>query len=192
MADLTQIGKNIRLYRMREGLTQRALADNVLVSFQAISAWERGMSVPDLENAVRLANYFGVPVDALFAESESSCLVGIDGGGTHSTAAAAWPDGRIAAVTDVVGSILVHRHNHSRVAVLPVNARKIPLSYFSYGEYLVNFLFAKCSLGVFGSYVEYTHVTCVSLNYSSVVNYEFRARPVNVCHNKRRSGQILN
>lgn len=84
MADLTQIGKNIRTYRMREGLTQRALADNVLVSFQAISAWERGLSVPDLENAIRLANYFGVSVDALFAESERSLLVGIDGGGTKT------------------------------------------------------------------------------------------------------------
>ena len=52
MADLTQIGKNIRNYRIRKGLTQRALADDVMVSFQAISAWERGLSVPDLENAV--------------------------------------------------------------------------------------------------------------------------------------------
>lgn len=84
MADLTQIGKNIRTYRMKEGLTQRALADNVLVSFQAISAWERGLSVPDLENAIRLADYFGVSVDALFAESEQSLLVGIDGGGTKT------------------------------------------------------------------------------------------------------------
>jgi len=84
MADLTQIGKNIRAYRIKEGLTQRALADNVLVSFQAISAWERGLSVPDLENAIRLANYFGVSVDALFAESEKTLLVGIDGGGTKT------------------------------------------------------------------------------------------------------------
>ena len=84
MADLTQIGKNIRLYRMRQGLTQRALADDVMVSFQAISAWERGMSVPDLENAIRLANYFGISVDALFADSDKSLLVGIDGGGTKT------------------------------------------------------------------------------------------------------------
>lgn len=84
MADLAQIGKNIRNYRIREGLTQRALADNVMVSFQAISAWERGLSVPDLENAIRLANYFGVSVDALFAESEKTLLVGIDGGGTKT------------------------------------------------------------------------------------------------------------
>ena len=84
MADLTQIGKNIRTYRLRQGLTQRALADNVMVSFQAISAWERGLSVPDLENAIRLANYFGVSIDALFAESEKTLLVGIDGGGTKT------------------------------------------------------------------------------------------------------------
>ena len=71
MADLTRIGKNIKSYRMRQGLTQRALADDLLVSFQAISSWERGLSVPDLENALRIANYFGVPMDALFAESDS-------------------------------------------------------------------------------------------------------------------------
>ena len=69
MADISQIGGNIRTFRENKGLTQRALADSVLVSFQAISAWERGLSIPDLENAVRIADYFGVSVDALLAES---------------------------------------------------------------------------------------------------------------------------
>jgi len=104
MADLTQIGKNIRAYRMREGLTQRALADNVLVSFQAISAWERGLSVPDLENAIRLANYFGVSVDALFAESERSLLVGIDGGGTKTEFVLFEKDGTVRSVVRTEGS----------------------------------------------------------------------------------------
>ena len=104
MADLTQIGKNIRNYRMREGLTQRMLADNVLVSFQAISAWERGLSVPDLENAIRIANYFGVPVDALFAESESSLLVGIDGGGTKTEFVLFDESGTVKSVTRQEGS----------------------------------------------------------------------------------------
>ena len=39
MADMMQIGRNIRILRENMGLTQRALADGVLVSFQAISAW---------------------------------------------------------------------------------------------------------------------------------------------------------
>ena len=79
MADIGQIGGNIRILREQKGLTQRALADNVLVSFQAISAWERGLSVPDLENAVRLAEYFGVSVDALLTQNGSELFVGIDG-----------------------------------------------------------------------------------------------------------------
>lgn len=84
MADISQIGGNIRAFRERKGLTQRALADNVLVSFQAISAWERGLSIPDLENAIRIADYFGVSIDALLAESDQSLFVGIDGGGTKT------------------------------------------------------------------------------------------------------------
>lgn len=42
MADINQIGANIRAFREKKGLTQRTLADNVLVSFQAISAWYPG------------------------------------------------------------------------------------------------------------------------------------------------------
>ena len=79
MADIMQIGRNIRAFREKKGLTQRGLADNVLVSFQAISAWERGLSIPDLENAVRLAEYFGVSVDALLSQSEQDFYVGIHG-----------------------------------------------------------------------------------------------------------------
>lgn len=79
MTDISQIGSNIRALREKKGLTQRALADNVLVSFQAISAWERGLSVPDLENAVRLAQYFGVSVDTLLSPAGQEYFVGIDG-----------------------------------------------------------------------------------------------------------------
>ena len=44
-------------------------------------------------------------------------FIGIDGGGTHSTAAAAWPDGRIAAVTEGQGL------NYHNVGVEPVRLR---------------------------------------------------------------------
>lgn len=84
MTDISQIGSNIRAFREKKGLTQRALADSVLVSFQAISAWERGLSVPDLENAVRLAEYFGVSVDALLSQSGQELYVGINGDSTQT------------------------------------------------------------------------------------------------------------
>ena len=82
MADIGQIGANIRNLREQKGLTQRALADGVLVSFQAISAWERGLSIPDLENAVRLADFFGVSVDALLTQAGQELFVGINSDST--------------------------------------------------------------------------------------------------------------
>ena len=62
MGDINQIGRNIRALRENSNLTQRDLADRLAVSFQAISAWERGISLPDLENTIRIAEYFGVSV----------------------------------------------------------------------------------------------------------------------------------
>lgn len=98
MADIGQIGSNIRALREKKGLTQRALADNVLVSFQAISAWERGLSIPDLENAVRIAEYFGVSVDALLAQSGQEIFVGIDGDSTKTEFVLFEKDGTVRAV----------------------------------------------------------------------------------------------
>lgn len=84
MTDIQRIGENIRQYRQKLGITQRELAERIMVSFQAVSAWERGISVPDLENAVRIAELFGISVDALLAKSENPLFVGIDGGGTKT------------------------------------------------------------------------------------------------------------
>ena len=84
MADMAQIGRNIRELREKKGLTQRALADSVLVSFQAISAWERGLSIPDLENAIRIAEFFGVSIDALLRQAGQELYVGIDGDSTKT------------------------------------------------------------------------------------------------------------
>lgn len=84
MSDISRVGANIRAYREKKGLTQRGLADNVLVSFQAISAWERGLSIPDLENAVRLADYFEISVDALLREPGQELFVGIHSDSTKT------------------------------------------------------------------------------------------------------------
>jgi len=68
MAESLKIGINIRKYRKKMGMTQRMLAQKLLVSYQAISAWERGQSFPDLPNAIRIARFFGVTLDQLIEE----------------------------------------------------------------------------------------------------------------------------
>ena len=95
MNPFDMIGKNIRLRREACGLTQAELAEKLFVSFQAVSAWERGQSVPDLENAVRLASLFGVSVDALLKDGEREIFVGIDGGGTKTEFVSFYEDGTV-------------------------------------------------------------------------------------------------
>lgn len=104
MGQIKQIGGNIRFYRERKGITQRELADGIMVSFQAISAWERGLSIPDLENAVRIASFFGITVDALLTGSAQELYVGIDGGGSKTEFVLFEEDGTVRNVIRLSGS----------------------------------------------------------------------------------------
>ena len=65
MLDINLLGDRIRELRKQRGLTQNAFADELHVSFQAVSNWERGIAPPELENLINIAAYFGVLVDNL-------------------------------------------------------------------------------------------------------------------------------
>ncbi len=58
-------GENIRKLRLAHKLTQEKLADFLGVSFQAVSKWERGDTVPDIFMLPAIASFFGVSVDYL-------------------------------------------------------------------------------------------------------------------------------
>ena len=118
MSDISRIGSNIRAFREKKGLTQRGLADNVLVSFQAISAWERGLSIPDLENAVRLANFFGVSVDALLTEAGQELFVGIHGDSTKTAFVLFEGDGTVKNIVFQEGANPNDRDLEHSIAVL--------------------------------------------------------------------------
>lgn len=64
-----QIGSRIRSLRKEHGMTQEALAEQLGVSRQSISAWEKGQSVPSVENLQALAQVFGIGIDALLQTS---------------------------------------------------------------------------------------------------------------------------
>lgn len=51
--------------RKVKGITQKELAKVLDVSFQAISKWENGTTLPDIHLLPKLARYFGVSVDQL-------------------------------------------------------------------------------------------------------------------------------
>lgn len=59
------IGKSIYTLRKKQGLTQEELARLVNVSFQAVSKWENGNSLPDISTLPLLANTLHCSIDSL-------------------------------------------------------------------------------------------------------------------------------
>ena len=65
MFDMITVGRNIAELRKRIRLTQPALADRLGISFQAVSNWERGESMPDISKLPELSALFRVSVDEI-------------------------------------------------------------------------------------------------------------------------------
>jgi putative transcriptional regulator len=57
----------IALFRTDRGTSRRELADAVGVNAQTIGFLERGDYKPSLELAMKIAAYFGVPVEMIFS-----------------------------------------------------------------------------------------------------------------------------
>lgn len=61
-----ELGNKIRSLRLRAGLTQEMLAEEMRVSFQTISKWENNVCAPDISMLPKLSVFFGVTIDELF------------------------------------------------------------------------------------------------------------------------------
>lgn len=72
-----KIGENIRVLRLREGLTQEQVAQRLGVTYQAVSKWENGTNTPDISLLPEIASLFGVTIDALFSQDAASPLEGL-------------------------------------------------------------------------------------------------------------------
>jgi putative transcriptional regulator len=57
--------ENLKTLRKAKGLSQEELAIRMNVVRQTISKWEKGLSVPDADLLIRLADIFDVPVSEL-------------------------------------------------------------------------------------------------------------------------------
>ena len=49
------IGKNIRLLREYNNMSQQELADKLYITRQSISKWESGLVAPDLEKLLKIS-----------------------------------------------------------------------------------------------------------------------------------------
>ena len=60
-----ELGKQIKMHRQEEQLSQEELADRVYVSRQTISNWENDKSYPDVNSLVLLSEIFQISLDKL-------------------------------------------------------------------------------------------------------------------------------
>lgn len=63
--------EKIRMLRKNEKLTQEELADKLNVSRQAITKWESGEGIPDIENLKQISILFNVTIDELIKEEKN-------------------------------------------------------------------------------------------------------------------------
>ena len=61
------VHNRIALLRVEQGVTRRELADALGVHYQTVGYLERGEYNPSLHLALRIAQFFGVPVEAVFS-----------------------------------------------------------------------------------------------------------------------------
>ena len=63
------LNENIKAIRKSKGLSQDELAIKLNVVRQTVSKWERGLSVPDSEMLISVADALEVPVSRLLGET---------------------------------------------------------------------------------------------------------------------------
>lgn len=67
-----ELGRMISRLRTEKGLSQRDLADLLGVSNGAIGMWETGKRQPDLDTVKKIASFFGISIDYLMGNPQSS------------------------------------------------------------------------------------------------------------------------
>lgn len=64
---MNKIGQYIKKLRKEKGLTQTQLEDKLNISFQSVSKWEVGETLPDTNILLPLCNELGTTVDTLLS-----------------------------------------------------------------------------------------------------------------------------
>ena len=63
--------EKLKELRKQKGISQELLAEKIYVSRQAITKWESGNGIPDIENLIAISNLFNESLDSLLSEEKS-------------------------------------------------------------------------------------------------------------------------
>ena len=63
---MINLGEKIKSLRKQKNISQEVFANYLGISFQAVSKWENGNTMPDVTMIPAIASFFGVSIDELF------------------------------------------------------------------------------------------------------------------------------
>lgn len=59
--------ENVKMLRKQAGMSQEQLAEKLGVSRQAVTKWETGAGIPDIENIMAISALFDISIDDLLS-----------------------------------------------------------------------------------------------------------------------------
>ena len=77
------INMNLKNLRNHHRLTQEDVAEHLQVSRQAVAKWEKGESIPDIENCMALAKLYNVTLDNLVNFEDAGTGLNVPPKGKH-------------------------------------------------------------------------------------------------------------
>ena len=77
------INMNLKNLRNHHGYTQEDIAEHLQVSRQAVAKWEKGESMPDIENCMALAKLYNVTLDNLVNFEDEGTGLNVPPKGKH-------------------------------------------------------------------------------------------------------------
>ena len=72
MIDNERTGRNIMILRLEKGLSQQGLAEVCGVTHQAVSKWENGAALPDIQTMLFLSRFFDTPMEEMLTRELST------------------------------------------------------------------------------------------------------------------------
>ena len=99
------LSEQIYALRRKMGLSQEQLAEKLGVSRQAVSKWETGASVPELDKLLALSEFFGVSVEELASGAPARRGEAPEAGTPKEDAPAPWS--RLGAALCLAGAVLL-------------------------------------------------------------------------------------
>lgn len=75
MFDTRKVGTKIAALRKAKDMTQMELADHMGVSYQAVSNWERGNTMPDISKLVELSQILGTTIEEMLGSEQETRVI---------------------------------------------------------------------------------------------------------------------